>query len=95
MKKFIAIVLMLLLFLQAIPVVGFFASPGDNFYSYVDEDKPGELKMKDKKDGKEYVSSGLFLWSQELATINFEKPNISSLASPYLQYLTPPPDPAC
>ena len=95
MKKFITIGLLLLLFLQAIPVVGFFASPGDNFYSYVDEDKPGELKMKDKKDGKEYVSSGLFLWSQEVAIGSFEKPDISSPTSPYLQYLTPPPDCTC
>jgi hypothetical protein len=95
MKKFITIVLLLLLFLQAIPVVSFFASPDDNFYSYVDEDKPGELKIKDKKECKEYVSPGLFLWSQEVAIGSFEKPDISSPASPYLQYLTPPPDCTC
>ena len=90
MKKFITIVLMVLLFLQAIPVMNFFVS--GNVYSYVDEDKPGELKMKDKKECKEFISPGLFLWPQETNKINFEYLDVFFLASPYLKYITPPPD---
>lgn len=95
MKKIIAIVFLLLLFFQAIPVAGILAASEDAFYSYVDEEKPGENKIEDKKEGKEYIPFDLFVWSQQSCIIIFDNQGIYFLATPYLQYLTPPPDNAC
>lgn len=41
------------MFLQAIPVLHFFSSQKEIFYSYIDEDKTPETKVaKEKMDGK-------------------------------------------
>ena len=94
MKRPIAILFLMLLLIQAIPVLHFF-SPETNFYAYVDEDKPGETKPKAKQDAKEFIS---YLQVYEVVSSSlqtFESLSIYLPASPFLESFTPPPNTTC
>lgn len=95
MKKCFAILFLLLLFLQAIPVLHFFAEKKSVFYAYVDEDKADEAKLKFKKETKEYLSYlfPVFKFLPQL-THGISR-NVSLLPSPSLEFVTPPPDFTC
>lgn len=95
MKKMVAILFLVLLCLQAIPVLHFFSSKKSVFYTYVDEDKPTEAKMKEKAPGKEYLSFSVVLPEAQPVVTEYRTFLISSLTSPYLEAFTPPPDTAC
>ena len=93
MRRIISILFLSLLLLQAIPVLHFFSSQKEVFYSYVDEEKP-DSKVKEKKDGKEYLSlealSSFVLHEKN----QFARLVVKQYNSPHLDLLTPPPD-AC
>lgn len=96
MKKLIAILLLALMFLQAIPVLHFFSSQKEIFYSYIDEDKTPETKVtKEKMDGKE-----MFLMQDFALPLAIEQKTFLSLTtpvhpSPLLRSLIQPPDATC
>jgi hypothetical protein len=92
MKRPIAILFMLLLLLQAIPVLHFFSE--HNFYAYVDEDKPEETKLK-KKDGKECLTVALTFSSSETLLKLLPANILLALPAPYLESFTPPPNATC
>src|SRR5215203_2037609 len=56
MRRIVSILFLSLMLLQAIPVLHFFSSQKEVFYTYIDEEKPDEKSAKEKKDGKEYLS---------------------------------------
>lgn len=82
---------MFLLLSQAIPVVPLLVAD-DVTVSWVDEDKPQGSKMKEKKDGKEFLS---FL-NAATATVALQSPDCAPQrplpASPYLERFSPPPN---
>ena len=92
MRRIISILFLSLLLLQAIPVLHFFSFQKEVYYSYIDEEKPGDTK--EIKDGKEYLQV------THHALLSFEEENtyppffVIDTASPLLEYATPPPD-AC
>ena len=86
-------VFMFLLLLQAIPVLHFFSER--NFYVYVDEDKPEETKLKEKKDAKECVANFDAFASANASLKKVSENSSSSLPSPYLDSFTPPPNFTC
>lgn len=94
MKRPIAILFILLMCLQAIPVFDFF-SADKVFYTYVDEDKTEETKLKEKKDDKEQVITPHYLATGSILLKHFDLNHILSLPSPYLESFTPPPNIAC
>ena len=93
MRRFISILFLSLMMLQAIPVLHFFSSQSEVFYVYIDEEKPDE-KSKEKKEVKESLSLHLevpvLLRIETLFNLTTER----SYRSPLLEFLTPPPD-AC
>lgn len=94
MRKIIAIFLVSLMLLQAVPVLHFFSSQKAVFYSYVDEEKP---EQKSKAEGEEYnkhltITPQFFM--EEEGSQPFSPFIARQLSSPLLEALTPPPD-AC
>jgi hypothetical protein len=94
MKRPIAILFMLLMCLQAIPVLDFF-STDKIFYAYVDEDKPEETKLKEKKEDKQYTTTYPYSTESGNSLKHSDTDRILSLPSPYLESFTPPPNTAC
>jgi hypothetical protein len=93
MKIPVAILFLFLLLLQAIPVLHFFSER--NFYTYVDEDKPEETKLKIKKEIRECVfTAQVFAFTEKLSN-PFSHNSCLALPSPYLESFTPPPNSAC
>jgi len=84
---------MLLMCLQAIPVLQFFSSER-SFYVYVDEDKPEETKLKEKKE-KECVQLHYVIPDSDLSLSSRNSWQLTALPSPYLESFTPPPNIAC
>lgn len=95
MKKCIAIFFLLFLFLQAIPMLHFFAAEKSVFYACVDEDRADEAKLKIKKEAKEYLSysSPCFRTAPQLT--HGTSQNVSLTPSPSLEFMAPPPDFTC
>lgn len=91
MKKIIAILGLVLMFMQAVPVLHLFVSE-DIAFTLVEEDKPAETKLKEKKDGKEYVHHCHYwvvdVQQQHLSCCSY----LSALPAPFLESFTPPPD---
>jgi hypothetical protein len=91
MRKAFAIICLILLFSQAIPVVHFFAEE-DVIIALIDEDKPEEGKIKGKIPGKEFCTT----FNIELLSFRIKAVTqaflSSSLPTPYLEFFTPPPD---
>ncbi|GAA4328959.1 hypothetical protein [Flaviaesturariibacter amylovorans] len=95
MKKAVAIFLLLLLCVQAIPVAHWLEAADGVLFTCVDEDKPGEPEAKAKKVVKEYLAAApapvVFTdcplpWAR--LVVRFNPP-------PDLDTHTPPPDRAC
>jgi hypothetical protein len=95
MKKWIAILFVSLLCLQAVPVLHFFASEKSVFYAYVDEDKPDECKLKQKKESNDCLSGFPFLLEADPLIKQYSSLRALSLPAPYLESFTPPPDFTC
>ncbi|GAB4093085.1 hypothetical protein [Flaviaesturariibacter terrae] len=91
MKKLIALFLAFLLLLQAIPVVPQLLCD-DVTVSWVDEDKPGDGKMKEKKDGKEFLSLSLTPVISAEPVKPACAPLRKALPCPHLERFTPPPN---
>lgn len=96
MKRFISILFLFTLLLQAIPVFHFFTERSGIFYTSLDEDKPNETKVeKEKKEIKVYASIQSAT-SGSACTINYFVENKDGyLPSPYVESLIHPPDAAC
>lgn len=94
MRKIVSILCLLLMLLQAIPVLHFFAERKAIFYSYVDEEKP-EQKSKVGKDdfNQEFTLTFSSFFEEENVRL-FSCFVQKSLSFPFLEFLTPPPD-AC
>ena len=90
MRRLLSIGFIIIMLIQAIPVLHFFSSDGSIFYAYVEEEKPGGLK--EIKDGKEYFS----ILQYPIVFFEIDKLNAHFLVdfhtSPLLEYTTPPPD---
>jgi hypothetical protein len=93
MRRVIATILLSLMLLQAIPVLHFFSSQKEIFYTYVDEEKP-EQKLKLEKEVKEFLvfSAKSFVLDESIRKYGRFIEHRPS--SPLLEYATPPPD-AC
>ena len=91
MRKIIAGIFLGLLMLQAIPVLHFFSSKGEVFYTSIDEEKPGE-NAKEKMAGKEYLSMEAEATAYTLINTSYYPAIDNKYASPSLALLTPPPD---
>jgi hypothetical protein len=90
MKRPIAILFIFLILLQGIPVLDFFFADRC-FYAYVDEDKPEETKLKEKKESSSGHLSFCFNNISDPLK-HFISNNNLSLPSPYLESFTPPPN---
>ena len=95
MKKWIAILFVSLLCLQAIPVLHFFAAEKSVFYAYVDEDKPDECKLKQKKETNDCLSNFALPVAEEASAKKYHPLQLLSLPAPYLESFTPPPNAIC
>lgn len=93
MKKAIAVICLVLLFSQAIPIAHLFISGDDAaLFSMIDEDKPTETKFKENKLGKEFITYPVELLANNQVQ-TFERHNAATLLpSPFLAYFAPPPD---
>lgn len=91
MRRIISVLFILLMLVQAIPVMHFFSSQKGVFYVYIDEEKP-DGKSKEKKDGKECLSAFYLPVSEQVITPLFTTGIDSQYAWPFLDSLTPPPD---
>lgn len=94
MRKVLSILFLLLLLLQAIPVLHFFSSNKEVFYAYIDEEKPEEKSKPELKITKEYLSAATGLLVEDEVCRRFSPFAVSPLSSPVLDFLSPPPD-AC
>jgi hypothetical protein len=93
-RRIFAIYFSLLLLLQAIPVLHFFSSHKAVFYSYVDEEEPGQKSKVEKKAVKECLSvTPALLLAEEKAPFYLPLSETPP-SSPFLEFLTPPPN-AC
>ena len=96
MKQLIAILLLALFTLQAIPVMRLLAAAKDiASFTVLDEDKQDDEKSKEKKDIKEYLTAPAATLQRDSQSIPYHTPLIHSLPSPYLESFTPPPDFTC
>lgn len=95
MKKAFAVMFLLLLFLQAIPVGHFFALEKSIFYAYVDEDKPDNGQPKCSKDCRDELSAYLLPLLTGENTARYQVLSVCLLPPPYLDFFTPPPDGTC
>lgn len=91
MSRIISTLFLLLMLLQAIPVLHFFSSQKEIFYTYIDEEKPDE-KSKEKKEGKEFLSLTSFFPIEQIVTTLFSPATESHYISPKLEFITPPPN---
>lgn len=95
MKKVFALLFVFLLCLQAIPVLHFFASEKSIFYTYVDEDKPDECKLKQKKESNDCDSSALPWVATDTTSRHYLNSVTAALPSPFLEFFAPPPNGPC
>ena len=91
MRRIISILFLSLMLLQAIPVLHFFSSQKEIFYTYIDEEKPDE-KFKEKKECKEFLSTTLISPVEQTAKTLFSPIIESHYISPKLEFVAPPPD---
>lgn len=94
MRKIISILCLSLMLLQAIPVLHFFAAKKAVFYAYVDEEKPEQKSKIGKEDlNQEFTIIAAPFFAEE--DIRLFSPFVQKRhCSPFLEFLTPPPD-AC
>lgn len=77
--------------LQAFPVLHFFSSQKEVFFAWIDEEKPEE-KSKVKNEGKEYLPLNMNTGEEQVSKAHFTQYIAHNYASPYLEFITPPPD---
>jgi len=96
-KQVIAIILLSLFFLQAIPVTRLFAATNNTSYTafIMDEDKSDEAKGKERIESKEYLSVSIITIYKNCLPLKYHSPVINALPSPYLESFTPPPNSTC
>jgi hypothetical protein len=94
MRRIVSILFLSLMLLQAIPVLHFFSSQKEVFYTYIDEEKPDEKSGKEKKAGKEYLSFEVETPVDQLIQTAYSSAVDNNYSSPTLAFLTRPPD-AC
>ena len=94
MRKLISIWLLFLLCLQAIPLVQFVVDE-DLTYSWVDEDKPEEGKVKGKKEIKEFYSASIIAPAPAAPELHYAPVIARTLPCPYLETFSPPPNASC
>jgi len=94
MRRIISIIFLSLLLLQAIPMLDFFSSEEEIFYTNIDEEKADE-SVKEKKEGKEYVLLEIGITANHLISTSFCSAVYNHYTSPSLILLTPPPDACC
>ncbi|RYZ23009.1 MAG: hypothetical protein EOO16_06765 [Chitinophagaceae bacterium] len=94
MRKLISILLLFLLCLQAIPLVQFVVEE-DLTYSWVDEDKPEEGKVKGKKAIKEFCPAPALMATVSDPELHYAPVIARALPCPYLETFTPPPNTSC
>lgn len=96
-RQVIALILLSLFFLQAIPVSRLFADTkkASLTASILDEDNSDETKGKEKKESKEYLSVPDIAVNNNRPPIQYHSPVTYVLPSPYCESFTPPPDFTC
>jgi hypothetical protein len=92
MRRIVSILFLSLMLLQAIPVLHFFSSQKEVFYTYIDEEKPVEKLTKEKKDAKEYITLLVEAFVEQPANKTYSTAAERSYSSPILTLTTPPPD---
>lgn len=93
MKKWFAFICLLLLMVQAIPVIPVLAS--DNIQiTWLDEDKPQDPKVKEVKSIKEFLKTDHVVQQELIKTLIKPIDHRIALPSPFLEFFTPPPNPA-
>ena len=92
MRRIVSILFLSLMLLQAIPVLHFFSSQKEVFYTYIDEEKPDEKPAKEKKDGKEYISILVEAFTDQPSNTTYFSVAEDRYSSPTLSLTTPPPD---
>jgi hypothetical protein len=96
MKQIVAIILLSLFFLQAVPVVRLLCAAKNAMYSTViAEDTPDETKGKEKKESKEYLAVPAIAVQRNSQPVQYYSPFVHALPSPYLESFTPPPNCIC
>lgn len=80
--------------LQAIPVLHFFAEKKAVFYAYVDEEKPEQKSKVEKEDLQQFTIASAHSFFEDDALLLFSPFIQKHHSSPFLEFLTPPPD-AC
>jgi hypothetical protein len=91
MKKGFAVICLLLLLLQAIPVIPVLAT--DNIQiTWLDEDKPQDPKLKETKNFKEFLRTDHFVQVEPTKTALTAPNHRMALPSPFLEYFAPPPN---
>jgi hypothetical protein len=94
MRKIVSILCLFLMLLQAIPVLHFFAERKAIFYSYVDEEKPEQKSKVGKEDFNQQSTVASHSFAEEESARLFWPFVQKHHSSPFLEFLTPPPD-AC
>lgn len=94
MRRLISIFFLSLLLLQAIPVLHFFSARKTVFYSLIDEEKPVEKTVVEKKASEEKEFLALFETGPVVKTVQrcFAPFFVSPYTSPSLDCITPPPN---
>jgi hypothetical protein len=93
-RKIVSILLLLCLFIQAIPVMQFLCKDG-SLYSYIDEEKPTQKSTDGKQVQKDstdlFHTSALKLTAKNLQQ-HFYSTSSKLVIAPYLDTVTPPPN---
>jgi hypothetical protein len=94
MKKQIAILFLITMLVQAIPVLHFFTEKPEIFYAVLDEEKPSEKKETkgDKEQKKEFLSLSATSPVELMVPVHFQNHASQLPFSPHLKLPTPPPD---
>lgn len=91
MKKLLTLITLFVFFLQAVPLVNFFTGK-TILVTLVEEDKTPEVKLKAKKDIKEFIDFLATVPSKVNITYCGNGLYIKTLPCVYLEYFTPPPN---
>lgn len=96
MKKWISILFLFTLLVQAVPVLHFFAGEKTVVYAAVDEDKWDDTQLTKEKKAKQESFHNFYASSIEKShTVYFVQRHACRLPSPYLESSIHPPDGAC
>ena len=91
MRRIVSFLFLLLMLLQAIPVLHFFSTQPEVFYVYIDEEKPEE-NSKEKKHGKESLFVAFEMAVDDSFKTGFNTAAEKHYSAPIVELLTPPPN---